>query len=96
MFWEGVNMALKNLFDNYMEFEEIINRKNDGNVDLGDVELNPTSMFPLLCICMNQNLKLLNGEDAFEYFEKKLNGNQLFSKLPKFRTESDESDFLTN
>lgn len=45
---------------------------------------------------MNQNLKLINGEDAFEYFEKKLNGNQLFSKLPKFRTESDESDFLTN
>ena len=31
-----------------------------------------------------------------EDFEKKLNGNQLFSKLPKFRTESDESDFLTN
>lgn len=89
-------MALKNLFDNYMEFEEIIKTESDGQIDLKDIELNPTVLLPLLCRCKNQNLKLLNGEDAFEFLEDELDNTGLFSKLPKSRIESDESNFLTN
>ena len=89
-------MALKNLFDNYKEFGEIIDNKCVDQIDLEYAELNPITMLPLLCICMNQNLKLVNGQEASEFLENKLNDNNLFSELPKSRLESDESDFLTN
>ena len=65
-------MALKNLFDNYVEFEEIIDYENEGIIDLDGVELNPTTVLPLLCECRNQNLKIFN-DDAFGYLENKLN-----------------------
>lgn len=88
-------MALKNLFDNYMEFGEIINDNENGTVDLENLDFNPTTVLPLLCLCKSRNLKLENGEDAFEYLEDILENNRLFSKLPKSRGESDESDFLS-
>ena len=88
-------MALKNLFDNYVEFEEIIDYENEGIIDLDGVELNPTTVLPLLCECRNQNLKIFN-DDAFGYLENKLNRDILFSKLPESRNESDKLDFLTN
>lgn len=44
-------MALKNLFDNYKEFEEIINKENEGIIDLEGVELNPTLLLMLEVYC---------------------------------------------
>lgn len=79
-----------------MEFEEIINNKKDGRIDLSTLKLNPTTVLPLLCECKNKNLKLTNGENAFEYLKSCLENNELFSKLPESRKDSDESDFLTN
>ena len=78
-----------------MEFEEIINNKKDGRIDLSTLKLNPTTVLPLLCECKNKNLKLTNGENAFEYLKFCLENNKLFSKLPESRKDSDESDFLT-
>ncbi len=89
-------MTLKSLFDNYKEFEEIIKHQNNGTIDLKDVKLNPTTVLPLLCECKNNHLKIFNGENAFQYLENRLNNDMFFSKLPKSRIESDETDFLTN
>lgn len=89
-------MVLKNLFDNYKEFEEIIKNKSDGKIDLENLELNPTTTLPLLCICKHHDLKLLNDKNAYEYLIYILNEDELFSKLPTSRIESDESDFLDN
>lgn len=91
----GVTITLKNLFDNYMEFEEIINNQKEGEIDLRKLKCNPTTLLPLLCECKNQNLKLGNGEKAFEYLVNSLKDNELFSKLPESRVESDEVDFIT-
>ena len=44
-----------------MEFEEIIECKNGCEIDLEYIELNPTTILPLLCECKNQNLKLENA-----------------------------------
>lgn len=89
-------MALKNLFDNYKEFGEIINNVENGTIDLENLDFNPTTTLPLLCMCKSQNLKLMNGKDAYDYLKVILNNNRLFSKLPKSRIESDKSDFLEN
>ena len=43
----GVNITLKNLFDNYEEFEEIILENKENMVDLDDMDLTPT-MYMLL------------------------------------------------
>lgn len=88
-------MALKNLFDNYREFGELINDNENGTVDLEKLDFNPTTTLPLLCLCKTQDLKLENGDGAFEYLEDILTNNRLFSKLPESRRESDESDFLS-
>ena len=50
-------MALKNLFDNYKEFEEIINKENEGIIDLDGVELNPTLLLMLEVYCKNNGKK---------------------------------------
>lgn len=89
-------MALKNLFDNYREFGEIINNVEDGTIVLENFDFNPTTTLPLLCMCKSQNLKLMNGRSAYEYLKIKLNNSRFFSKLPKSRIESDKSDFLEN
>jgi len=89
-------MTLKNLFDNYKEFEEIIEQETEGTIDLEGVDFNPTTVLPLLCECRNNNLKILNGVNAFEYLEIEFNRDILFSKLPQSRNESDKIDFLTN
>lgn len=62
-------MVLENLFDNYMEFEEIINSKKDDKIDIENLNLNPAAVLPLLCECKNENLKLTTGEDAYEYLK---------------------------
>lgn len=48
-------MALKNLFDNYKEFEEIINKENEGIIDLEGVELNLTLLLMLEVYCKNND-----------------------------------------
>lgn len=78
-----------------MEFEEIINNQKEGKIDLRKLKCNPTTLLPLLCECKNHNLKLGNGEKAFEYLVNSLKDNELFSKLPESRVESDEVDFIT-
>lgn len=91
----GVIITLENLFDNYKKFEKIAKKKNDENkIDLRDLEKNPTSLLPLLCICKNENLKF-DGINAYEWLIDTLLGNDLFSKLPDSREESDKSDFIT-
>ena len=94
--FRGVIITLNNLFDNYLEFEEIIDNKKDGRIDLSTLKLNPTTVLPLLCECKNRNLKLTNGENAFEYLKSCLMNKELFSQLPESRKDSDESNFLTN
>lgn len=47
-----------------------------------------------MCDCKNQNLKLDNDQRAFEYLEDELKNNDLFSRLPESRIQSDETDFL--
>ena len=88
-------MALKSLFDNYKEFEEIISKKKENRIDLDEIEIVPTIILPLLCECMNQNLKLNDGNSAFDYLVGKLDVNS-FSRLPKSREESGECDFITD
>lgn len=90
----GVIITLKNLFDNYKEYGEIINSQKDGAIDLKNLKCTPTTMLPLLCDCKNKNLKLNNGQSAFEYLEDVLKNNELFSRLPESRIQSDETDFL--
>ena len=87
-------MVLKNLFENYMEFEKIIHDKHGDKIDLGSLKLNPATVLPLLCECKNQNLTLPNNENAFDCLKNKLENNKLFSELPKSRIESDELDFI--
>ena len=89
-------MALKNLFDNYKEFGEIINNVKNGTIDLENFDFNPTTTLPLLCVGKSQNLKLRNGEEVCDFLENKLINNKLFYNLPKSRVESDESGFLTD
>ena len=89
-------MVLKNLFENYMEFEKIIHDKHGDKIDLGSLKLNPATVLPLLCECKNQNLMLSNNENAFDYLKNKLESDKLFSELPNSRIESDKVDFLTN
>lgn len=91
----GVIITLKNLFDNYIEYGEIINSQKDGKIDLRNLKYNPTTILPLLCDCKNQNLKMDNGQSAFDYLEDVLKNNELFSRLPESRRQSDETDFLT-
>ncbi|WP_298525184.1 hypothetical protein [uncultured Methanobrevibacter sp.] len=88
-------MVLKNLFDNYVEFEEIIKDETGGKIDLENLESNPTTILPLLCVCKRQNISLENGEQAYDFLIDNLSKNVLFSKLPASRIESDETDFLT-
>ena len=83
------------MFDNYKEFEEIILKKSEYVVDLNEIEISPTLILPLLCECNNQNLKLSNGDNAFDYLVSKLDVD-LFFKLPQSREESDQTDFITN
>ena len=78
-----------------MEFGEIINNKQDGTIDFKNCNLAPTTTLPLLCLSKSQNLKLRNGEGAFEFLKKRLDDDILFSELPKSRIESDESDFIS-
>lgn len=92
----GVNITLENLFDNYKEFEEIMQGKKDDVIDLENLKCNPTTVLPLLCECKNKNLKLETGDSAFDYLVSLLQKNKLFSILPKSRMENDEIDFITN
>lgn len=84
------------MFDNYKEFEEIVNEKTEGNeIDLRNLKLNPTTTLPLLCRCKNKDLKF-NGKSAYEYLNNILKKDIMFSNLPESRTESEELDFITN
>ena len=87
-------MALENLFDNYIEFEEIVKNRKDDEIDLGNLELNPATVLPLLCDCKNNDLEY-GSENAYEYLNKQLIDDKLFSRLPESRKESDDSDFIT-
>ncbi len=89
-------MVLKNLFDNYMEFEEIFKNKTGVIINLENLELNPTTILPLLCFCKHQNLKLKNDKNEYDFLINNLNKEVLFSKLPSSRIESDELNFITN
>lgn len=83
------------MFDNYKEFGEIINNKNDGKIDFQNLNCNPTTILPLLCRCKNENLKSTNCENASNYLEDILDKKQLFSKLPVSRVNSDELNFIS-
>ena len=61
-------MTLENLFDNYMEFEEIINHENDGIIDLDGVELNPTTLLLLNVYCKNNDKTLMNRDENLIVF----------------------------
>lgn len=91
----GVVITLKNLFDNYKEFEEIINVENGDEIDLSGLKFYPVAVLPLLCECKNKNLRVCGDGNAFEYLEDILKEDILFSELPKSRKESDDVDFLT-
>lgn len=52
-----------------MEFEEILKSARDGEIDLTDVELNPTTSLPLLCEFKKQNFNIPNKGNAFEVLE---------------------------
>lgn len=90
----GVSITLKNLFDNYKEFEEIVKDKTKKEIDLRNLNSNPTTILPLLCGCKNRDLKV-DGANAYEHLKRQLKSNELFAELPKSRIESDEIDFIT-
>lgn len=78
-------MTLKNLFDNYKEFEEIINKENEGVIDLDGVELNPTLLLMLEVYCKNNDKTLLNND-----------GNVMVYKLPESKFEQQDMGFVDN
>lgn len=90
----GVSITLKNLFDNYKEFEEIVKDKTKKEIDLRNLNSNPTTILPLLCGCKNRDLKV-DGANAYKHLKRQLKSNELFDELPKSRIESDEIDFIT-
>jgi hypothetical protein len=57
------------LFDNYKEFEEIIRSKNDDEIDLDDVEINPTLLLLLEIYAKNNKKHLLNRDASCVYIE---------------------------
>lgn len=83
------------MFDNYREFEEIINNKFCGKIDFENLRCNPATILPLLCVCNNENLKLNNCENAGDYLSSILDKNPLFSRLPFSRDDSDDTEFIT-
>lgn len=76
-------MVLRNLFDNYMEFEEIIKSERDGRIDLKGVKLNPTVLLLLAFYAKNNDKSLLNKCDEV-----------LFIKLPESKHEQQDMSFL--
>ena len=91
----GVSITLENLFDNYREFEKIVENKTENDeIDLSDLELNPTTILPLLSVSKKENL-IFSCENSYDYLLNVLKGDELFSQLPKSRIESDSSDFIS-
>ncbi len=84
------------MFDNYEEFEEIKNCKYDEKLDFKNLKFNPATILPLVCTCNGINSKSENFGDLCTHLREIMDKNQLFSKLPDSREDSDDLDFLTN
>ena len=76
-------MVLKNLLDNYGEFEEIIKNNGDGEIDLANLELNPTLLMLLESYGKNNNIDILNKDSTIEIID-----------LPKSNKEQQEMNFV--
>ena len=77
-------MALENLLDNYREFEKISkNRTDENQIDLGDLELNPTLLLLLEFFAKNNGISLLNKDDDIDLI-----------RLPESKHEQQDMNFV--
>ena len=80
----GVIIALKNLFDDYREYEKIVKNINHENeIDLGNLELDPTLLLLLEFYSKNNNVDLVNKGIDTELI-----------KLPESKFEQQNMNFV--